>query len=278
MNVKKLCIIPLLLVACSIMAQEANLTLKPVVKKKYNVEVQSKMDITQNMGGMDMKINAASTGKAILEIESVATNGDVTIVSEWKELSAQTSAMGKDTTMNFNDLKLRMRTTYDKTGKIIKNERLDSTKTAAAGMIEQMATGMKLPILAGKMVKKGEVWTASTNDTIQPMGAPFSMVTELKDQYTFVGTETKNGKEYYRVNVNGPIKISGEGSQMGMDMRIEGTGVNDGYSLLDKTTLLPVFSDGKVGMDMNIMVSGAQSMAIPMTQNMIVTITFTEAK
>lgn len=278
MNVKKLFILPVLFIAFGTMAQEVNLSLKPVVKKKYNVEVNSLINITQNMAGMEMKVNASSNGRAIMEIENVAPNGDVTILSTWHEIKAQSSVMGQDTTMNFENLNLTMKTTYDKTGKIIKNERTDTTSNPAAAMIEQMATGMKLPILAGKTVKKGETWMSLTNDTIQPMGAPFSMMTETKDEYTFAGTETKDGKEYYRINQTGPLKISGEGSQMGMDMTVEGTGMNEGYSLLDKTTLLPAFIEGKVGMDMNIIVSGAQSMAIPMTQNITATVKITEVK
>lgn len=280
MNLKKLFIIPALLLACSVMAQEANLTVKPVAKKKYNVEVNSLMEIVQSMSGMEIKVNTSSTGKSVMEIESIAPNGDFTVLSTWTEIKAQSSAMGKDTTMNFDNLNLKMKTLYDKTGKIVKNERVDTTSGSnpAIAMVEQMATGMKLHILPAKTVKKGDTWTSNTNDTIHPMDAPFSMIVETKDTYTFAGNQAKDGKEYYRVSVTGPTKVSGEGSQMGMDMTVEGTGINEGYSLLDKTTLLPVFMEGKLGMDMNIMVSGAQSMAIPMTQNVTTTVTFSEAK
>lgn len=232
------------------------------------------------MGGMEMKMNSSSVAKVVMEIEEVTPNENFTVLSTWKEIKSTSSVMGKDTTVNFDDLHLEMRTVYDKSGKIIKNERVDKSTSSDPifAMVEQMATGMKFPILPAKTVKKGDTWTSNRNDTIKPVESPFEMIINAEDKYTYAGVETKDGKEYYRINIEGPTKVSGEGSQMGMDMTIEGTGVNEGYLLLDKTTLLPAFVDEKVGLDMSIMISGAQSMAIPMTQNTSTTTKFIEIK
>lgn len=280
MNTKKLLIVPALFIVLGVWAQEANLTIDPVAKKKYDIELNSTTNVTQNMGGMEMKMNSSSVAKVVMEIEEVTPNENFTVLSTWKEIKSTSSVMGKDTTVNFDDLHLEMRTVYDKSGKSIKNERVDKSTSSDPifAMVEQMATGMKFPILPAKTVKKGDTWTSNRNDTIKPVESPFEMIIDAEDKYTYAGVETKDGKEYYRINIEGPTKVSGEGSQMGMDMTIEGTGVNEGYLLLDKTTLLPVFVDEKVGLDMSIMISGAQSMAIPMTQNTSTTIKFTEIK
>jgi hypothetical protein len=280
MNTKKLLIVPALFIVLGVWAQEANLTINPVAKKKYDIELNSTTNVTQNMGGMEMKMNSSSVAKVVMEIEEVTPNENFTVLSTWKEIKSTSSVMGKDTTVNFDDLHLEMRTVYDKSGKSIKNERVDKSTSSDPifAMVEQMATGMKFPILPAKTVKKGDTWTSNRNDTIKPVESPFEMIINAEDKYTYAGVETKDGKEYYRINIEGPTKVSGEGSQMGMDMTIEGTGVNEGYLLLDKTTLLPVFVDEKVGLDMSIMISGAQSMAIPMTQNTSTTTKFTEIK
>ncbi len=280
MNSKKLFIIPALFITFGMFAQEANLTLKPVAKKKYDIEFNSTTNVTQNMGGMEMKALSAYTAKAIMEITEVAPDGNFTVLSTWKDIKASSSAMGKDTTVSMENLNMVMKTTYEKSGKIIKSERVGTSGSSdpAMAIMEQFATGMKLPFLPPKTVSKGYAWTSHRNDTIKPVESPFSMIIDAEDKYTYAGVETKDGTEYYRVNIEGPTKVSGEGSQMGMDMTIEGTGANEGFLLLDKTTLLPAFTDEKVGLDMSIMISGAQSMAIPMTQNTSTTDKYKEIK
>lgn len=280
MNLKKLIIIPALAIAFAATAQEADLTMKPVAKTKYNVDVNMQMDLVQTVQGMEVKVKTNSTAKAIIEIESVAANGDFTTLASWNKIEAHTSAMGQDTTMNFSDLNLKMRTVYDKTGKIIKNELVDSvsSKTPGAAMIEQMATGFKLYILPAKKVQKNESWNSKTTEEMQPAGSPLAMTLVSDQKLTYTGVESKDGKEYYKITVSGPVSITGEGTQMGMHMNVEGTGMSEGSSLLYKSTRMPMFIDAKVGLDMNIIVSGPQSMAIPMTQNMTSTITLTEIK
>lgn len=280
MNAKKLFIVPVLFIALGVWAQEANLTMKPVAKTKYNVETSSLMDITQNMGGMEVKANGNTVAKAVLEIEEVAANGNFTILSTWNEIKATSSAMGKDTTMNFENLNLAIRTVYAKSGKMLKNERVgeSTSNDPVFAMVEQMATGMKFPVLPVKTVKVGETWKSQTEETVAPAGSPLAMKVEATEECSFAGTTTKNGIEYYRINVSAPTKVSGEGSQMGMDMSIEGTGMSESHSEHDKKTLFPTFIEGKVGLDMSIMVTGAQSLAIPMTQNVTTRTTFTEVK
>lgn len=280
MNAKKLLVIPALFIALGMLAQEANLTMKPVAKSKYNLEINSQVNVTQSMAGMEMKVNASSDAKAVMEIDEVASNGNFTTLTTWKEIKTTSSAMGVDTTMNFDNLNLVMKTVYDKSGKIIKNERVSASESPeeVIAMAEQMASGMKFHILPTKVVVKGDSWTNNTNDTISMAQMGMQMISSTEDKYTFAGTETKDGAEYYRVNITGPAKVSGEGSQMGMDMTIEGTGMNEGYSLLDKKTLLPVEMSGNLGLDMSVIVSGPQSMAIPMTQNVITKIVITEVR
>lgn len=280
MNSKNLFIIPLLFIVFGAFAQEANLTIKPVAKKEYDLNLQSLTDITQTMAGMEMKASIAYIVKAVMEIKEINSNGDFTVLSTWKDIEATSSAMGKDTTSRAENLNVVMETVYDKSGKIIKNNRIDTLGSTDpfVAMIEQLAKNVKLPILPAKTIKKEDRWQSYTNDTIQTIEFPLAMIVQTEDEYSFEGAVTENGVEYYRINKSGPTKISAEGALEGMDMHIEGTGMSESYSLLDKATLLPVRMEEKTGMDMSIIISGPQSMAIPMTQNTETKIQFSEVK
>lgn len=280
MNTKKLLLLSALFITFGIMAQEANLTMKPVAKSKYNVEVTSQVNVVQNMAGMEMKVNANTLAKGTMEIENVAANGNFTVLSTWNEMKANTSAMGKDTTVSYDNLNFMVRTEYDKSGKIIKNERIGKINSSdeTMAMMEQVASGIKFHQLPAKAVSKNDTWSFNSNDTINMGGMGMQMISTSEDKYTFVGKETKEGVEFYRVNMSGPAKITGSASQMGMEMTIEGTGMGEGYSLIDKKTVFPAEIVTNLGLDMSIIVSGPQSMSIPMTQNVVSTIKLTEIK
>lgn len=279
MNIRKLFILPALFVALTSVAQEATLRIQVVENTKYDLDISSVMDITQNMSGIEMKVHASSVGKATMEIEKVESDGSFVALSTWKEMLVKSSAMGQDTTIHFNDLNFQLRTIYSRNGEILSNKIVEiATDPTIGAALAQLATGVKLPVLSDETVKKGDVWNHQTNDTIEAMGAPFPMLTVADEEYTYMGFETKEGQECHRIAVEGPMKITGEGEQMGMAMALEGNGMSEGYSLHDKATLFPVYIDLKVGFDMSIVISGAQSMAIPMTQNMTTTISFVEVK
>lgn len=278
MNIKKLLFVPMLLIAIIATAQKANLTLQPTPGKKYAMTFTSSVDMTQNISGMDMKVKATSVGEATMEIEQVEANGNIVTLISWNKIEGSSSAMGQDTTLLFDNLNLQTRTIYDSRGKVVSSEQINTEKAASPelAMIQQMVSNMKLPILAGKEVSQGETWLSHTTDTVEAAGSPFPMLTSTEETYTYAGVESKDNKEYQRINVVGPIEISGEGMQMGMNMSIEGSGMQEGYSLHDKNSLFPMFISIKVGFDMSIIISGGQNMAIPMTQNMVSETVFTE--
>ena len=64
------------------------------------------------------------------------------------------------------------------------------------------------------------------------------------------------------------MTIKGKGTQMGMEMFIEGTGKTQGFYYFDPKISLIVYSEDNTEMDMNVAVSGPQNMTIPMTQSM----------
>lgn len=163
---KKLSLIVALLIAITASAQEAQLCFKPVANKKFNVEIQSKIELNQNMGGMEVKVNVSSEGKCLLSIENVAENGDITMISQWNEIKASTSAMGIDTTMVYKDLNIKIKTVYNKNGKIIQSEKLESLNPEVAQMADQLMRGVKFPFYPCKAVKNDEKWSSESSETV----------------------------------------------------------------------------------------------------------------
>ena len=280
MNLKKLLLLSFLFIVFGMSAQEVDLTVKPVAKKKYDLKLSSQTAVTQSVAETEIKVNVTYSAKALMEIEEINSNGEFTTITTWNDVEVSTSAMGIDTTFQAKDMNIVMKTLYDKSGKIIKNERMDevSSDVPALKIIQQIANNVKFPLLPAKTVKKGDVWRFETSDTIKTMEFPLAMIIDTKDESSFAGTVTENGGDYYRINKSSPIDISGEGTQGGMDIHAEGTGMSESYSLLDKTTLFPVKIEDKSGMDMNIIISGPQPMAIPATQNVTTIFEFTEIK
>lgn len=278
MNIKKLLFIPMCIVAIGLSAQEINLTLKPVAKKKYDMIMQSHSDVVQSMMGTDMKVNITMNTKGLIEIEEIRPNGDFSILTSIKEAETISNIMGKETSDRSDDMNFVLRALYDQSGKLIKIERVDTSGSdeQIIATVEQMSKNLNFNTLPNGPVKVGDHWKVNLNDTVQSIGFP--MIVSSDSDYSLVGTVTENGEEYYKISASGPLKVSGEGTLQGMDVQLNGTGQNEGYTLVDKTTFFPYKMDYQSGMDMSIIMSGPQSMAIPMTQNVKTTIIFSEVK
>jgi hypothetical protein len=184
--------------------------------------------------------------------------------------------MGRDTTLLYEDLKDKVRIKFDNTGKSLSSEKVDSSDVSA--IVNQLDLG-KLKFLPGKLVKIGDKWQDNPVEHKNPTsGNPFTIDISSEIEYTLSGKEMVNGKEFLKINYSGNMTINGKGTQMGMEMFIEGTGKNEGFSYYDSKTNMIVSSDENTEMNMNIAVSGPQNMTIPMTQSIKTVTTFEEKK
>jgi hypothetical protein len=74
------------------------------------------------------------------------------------------------------------------------------------------------------------------------------------------------------------MNLKGIGTQMGMEMEMEGTGKNEGYFYYDPGTFMVVSSEDQSEMEINVSVTGPQNMTIPMTQSVKTMVTLEEKK
>jgi hypothetical protein len=244
--------------------------------KTYVQNTQMTQNIVQTMGAQEIKILSDVKAKNELFVENVENDGTASVLVSASDISVHSSVMGRDTTLQYKDLKDKVRNKLANTGKSLSSEKVDSSDVAA--VVSQLDLG-KLKFLPGKPVKYGEKWqNISVEKKKASSGNPFAIEISNDTEFTLNGKETVGGKEYLKVSFSGNMTITGKGTQMGMEMFIEGTGKNEGFSYFDTKTCMIVSSDENTEMNMNIAVSGPQNMTIPMTQSINTITTFEEKK
>jgi hypothetical protein len=244
--------------------------------KTYVQNTKMTRNVVQTMGAQEIKILSEVKAKNEFSVENVENDGTASVLVSANDISVRSSVMGKDTTLQYKDLKDKIRIKYANTGKSLSSEKVDSSDVSA--VVNQLDLG-KLKFLPGNAVKIGDKWQDKPVDHKKPAsGDPFTTDISSDIEYTLTGKENVDGKEYLKISFIGNMTINGKGTQMGMEMFIEGTGKNEGFSYYDPKTSMIVSSDENTEMNMNIAVSGPQNMTIPMTLSVKTVTSFEEKK
>jgi hypothetical protein len=272
-------VLTIVLIALSGLAfsqESADLSYRLVKGKTYVQNITVTQNVTQTMGSQEMKILSGVKASVNYSVENVASGGNATVLASFSGLSVHTTMQGRDTTMNYPDLKDKLRIEFSNTGKVISSTKIDSSDVA--GVPGQNELG-KLKLLPGKSVKVGEKWQdKNVEKRNASKGSPFNMEITSDLEYTLVGKESRDGKEFYKVSYTADVSIEGKGNQMGMDMTIEGTGKAEGFHYFDPGSSLVVYSEENTEINMNVAIQGPQNMTIPMTQSVKSVTTFEEKK
>lgn len=272
--IKQALVLSLILVSIYAYSQETVLLKYSFVQgKTYVQNSQLTSNVTQSMGGREMKMQSDVNSTSEYAIEGVGVDANTTILVSLLSTSVHSAGMGRDTTMNFKDLKDKSRVVLSADGKSISTVKVDSSEVSK--MLG--AINAKLPTLPNKSVKVGEKWNEKVEE-VKKTGGPFPMNVITEMEYTLIGKEVKDGNDYYKISYTGSIAVNGKGSQMGMEMFLEGTGKTEGFNYFDPKTSMVVYSESTTEMDMTIAVSGQQNMTIPMTQSMKTIVKFEEKK
>jgi len=234
--------------------------------KSYTQSASVSNNMTQTMMGQEVKMLSDIIANSEMAIEGVNNDGSATTLFSFLNASIHSSAMGRDTTIQLKDVDSKKRVVYSTDGKQVSSLNLDSSKVnTMMGSLNQFS---KLIILPGKSVKVGEKWQDKTVDSTAASGGnPLSTKTTSDNEYTLVGKESKDGKEYYKIAYSSTMTINGKGKMMGMEMFMEGTGKSEGFSYFDPKSSMVVYCESNAELDMSIAVSGQQNMTIRMTQS-----------
>jgi hypothetical protein len=272
----KLTLIYLLLSTCGFAFSQETVDLKYnfVKGKTYVQNTQVTQNMVQTMGAQEMKILVELKSENEYAIEGVEADGNATVLISFKGMSVHQNMPGRDTTLNYKDMKDKNRVVFSKEGKSLSSVKVDSSDVT--GTISQMDLG-KLKTLPGKSVKVGDKWQDKiVENKKSAKGNPFAMDMNTDMEYTLVGKETQNGKECFKISYSGNMTVAGKGTQMGMEMFIEGTGKTGGFLYFDNKKSMVIYAEDDTEMNMNIAVSGPQNMTIPMTQTVKTVTTFEE--
>ncbi len=268
--IKQALVLSLILVTISAFSQDATLLKYNFVKgKTYVISTQLNNNVTQTMGGQEMKIESGINTNSEMLVEDVKSNGDFTTLVTLMNTSMHTKipAMGRDTTMKFNDLNDQRRIVFSSTGKQISAVDLNPEKSLK--MMATIKQLLKIQGLPEKSLKVGEKWNDKLIDTTKATAQnPVNMIMTTDMEYTLLGKEVKDGIELLKISFAGAMTINGKGNMQGMELFVEGTGKTEGFSYFNPKTSILVNNEASTEMDMSIAVSGQQNMTMPMSQSM----------
>jgi len=274
---KNVMIIALVAICGFANSQETMLKYQFVKGKTYTQEVQLTNNIIQSYGGQENKMAMGITTSGEMFIEEISKNGDITAIELIKDISMHSVMMGRDTTMNFKDINEKNRVVYSKDGKQISKEIIDSASVPnLTGNINQIAKFMFLP---EKSVKNGDKWqNVKTDKNEISEKNPIETIVTSNEDFTYIGKEDQDGKSVDKITIESTSVIEGKGTQMGMELFMEGNGKSQGFAYFDPKASIVVYSEINTEMDMTIAFAGQENMTIPMSQSMKVITRFNEKK
>lgn len=248
-------------------AQDA-VTLKYNFKegKAYKTATKVITTTTQSMMGQEMKFDVIIDMQSDMSVTKVDTEGNASMLINLKgntEMNLPEAAGGKKSETFTNEA---INATFAPDGKSINQTMVDKD-----GKNVTVKDYIKLTELPKKALKAGDTWQEKRVDTVANSASPIAVITTTDTKYTVVGKEMVDGKDLFKIAYDGTLEITGKGSQMGMEMVMEGTGATKGFYFYNPALSIVVGSEGLIEMNTNINVSGPQNMTIPMNQTIKVT-------
>jgi len=239
--------------------------------KSYVYADQIRADVTQEMGGQEMKINSNSSVVSRFTVDGVREDGSISLTTVLDTLLSSVKSPGRDTTRLVTELMgKRSRVVISPLGKVLERSVIDSLKsvgpmTRGSAMRELM----RFHILPEQKVVTGGQWTGATVDSNDAMGGKMTTVTTIT--YTLAGSENKAGRECLKITYTGTIAIEGRGTMMGAEVFSEGKGTLSGSWYFDPEAGITVAEEGIMDTDVTLAMTGQQNMTMPITSSSKVT-------
>ncbi len=254
---------------CSYLNAQEAFTMKYNFKegKAYKTITKVCTTTTQSMMGQEMKFDVNLDIQSDMNVTKVDPNGNATMVINVKgntEMNLPEAAGGKKSEAFANEA---INATFSSNGLSINQTMVDKDGKSVTTVKDYI----KLTELPNKAVKAGDTWQDKRVDTVANSASPIAVITTTVTKYTVIGKEIVNSIELFKIAYDGTMEITGKGSQMGMEMVMEGTGVTKGFYYYNPAISIVVGAESLIEMNTNINVSGPQSMTIPMTQTIKVT-------
>jgi hypothetical protein len=257
------------LISLNVNSQEFKTEVKVTKGLEYSYQTESFVDIIQSMGGQEIKVTNNSSSTYKYKVENVLNDGNVEVLGSIWDVKASTKAPMMDTTMSFTGRVTPVyKFVFNKYGNSLSKEKVDTTGAISANIGVSMDRNLSPAGLfcefPEKNLKVGEKWVKTTSDSVPNMGGKLGL--NIKTEYTLGGTEMLNGKQVQKVTFTSEIEMGGKAKMQGMDIFIEGTGVQSGTIMVDATSKVITENQSDTELDMNLAITGPQNMTIPTTQ------------
>ncbi len=241
--------------------------------KTYLYSTVSSSNMTQEMGGQEMKFSQASRFLLRTLVDDVKNGSAVLLISADSAVSSTKNPM-RDTTMVLTDLiGKRIKLTVSKSGDILERQVVDSVKFAGQVRGAQREL-LSLLVLPSKPVKQGDKWNSTKNDTVDQMGGKIYMSTTF--EFSHAGNENKLGHSCVKIDFTGKITTNGNMKMQGMELFVEGGGKVSGTFYFDPVKGIPVVIDSLTDTETTMAATGQQQMTIPITSSQKSTTTLVE--
>jgi hypothetical protein len=247
-------------------AQEKfSLSYKMEKGKSYRFRQDNKIETTQEMGGQEMKMSTDESSTIKYDILEVSPDGLMSLIYTYSDAKLRMKGMGRDTTMDLKNI-MGKKTSAEmaKTGNVIKESPIDTTKDAKASPSLNMFANASMPRLPEQAVGVGEKWPGITSDTTH--SADGQVIYKKNIQYILTLKEKKGSHDCVKIDFKGTLEMSGTMKQMGMDIAMEGTGETSGSFWFDDVSGMLIEDTNSTTIEMTLAITGQQQMTIPMSQ------------
>ncbi len=251
-------------------SQDLKTALKVTKGQEFNQQVDMFMDITQSMGGQEMKMNNNSSFNSKYKILNVLNTGAISMETSTWDIKTQTKAPMMDTTITLSGKQGPVyMVEINKYGKFVNKTITDSSDLKGVNIGNNLvSSGIFCEFPEKDVVKVGEKWSINKNDSVSQMGGKIGM--NYTSEYTLGAVEKIEGKSLQKITLNGTVELGGKAKQMGMDIFIEGTGVSTGTIYIDPVSKVIYTNNSVIELDLSLAITGQQNMTIPMSQKITV--------
>ena len=265
-------LIALAFITVQSLAQDA-LEYKFAKGKTYLFSTVTSSNMTQEMGGQEMKMSQGNRFLLRALVDEVKNGSAVLLVSADSAVTHSKNPM-RDTTMVLTDLiGKRMKITVSKSGDILDRQVVDSV-TFGGQMRGAQRELLSLLVLPVKPVKQGDKWNLTKNDTVDQMGGKIFTATQF--EFSHAGKETKLGHNCVRINFTAKISTNGNMKMQGMELFVEGGGKVSGTLYFDHDKGIPVLVDSQTDTETTMAATGQQQMTIPISSSQKATTTLVQ--
>jgi hypothetical protein len=181
-------------------AQDKPVTLE--YKFKQGDTFRSKVTINTSVMGTDVVVNATSK----TEIKEIKKNGDIVVVSTSEGGKVKLGDMEQD-----QPAQPPVTTTRSKLGKVVEYKAEDVPMSILAPEIQKLAAVLNEQIFGEKPVKKDDTWTTEVEN-------PAVKEKKITVKGTYLGTETVEGKELWKVKQTADAVVDKDGAKMSIEM------------------------------------------------------------